>query len=134
MPTRTVAAAAAIAAAAIATIAAPAAAGDLRVVEELTRADLAGAPGTEVIVARQILKPGGHIPLHTHFGDEHAVILKGGILTTDSGKEIPFKAGMAVVFPRGKVHGGLTNNTDADIVMHNVYIVDKGKPLATLAE
>ena len=107
---------------------------EARVVEELTRADLAGTPNTVVIVARQTLKPGGHIPLHTHYGDEHAVILKGGVLTTDGGKEIMFKTGMAVVFPRGKVHGGLTNKTNADVVMHNVYIVDKDKPLVKLVK
>ena len=102
--------------------------------EELHRADLTGVEGMEVITVRQTLKPGAHIPLHTHHGDEHAVILKGAVLTTDGGKEIPFKDGLATHFPRGKVHGGLTNNTGEDLVMINTYIVDKGKPLATLAK
>lgn len=126
MPTRFFDAAALAAAA----FAQPAAASEeLRILEELNRKDLAGTENTEVILVRQTLMPGAYIPPHTHNGDEHAVILQGAALTTDGGKVIPFKDGMTAHFPRGKVHGGLKNDTDRPLVMINVYIVDKDKPL-----
>lgn len=114
--------------------AAPAFAEDLVIWEQINRQDLTGTPNTEVIMAHQTIRPGGAIPPHTHNGDEHLVILEGGELTHVSGKVIPFKQGMTAFFPRGQVHAGLTNTGTTDIVMYNVYVVDKDKPLVNPVE
>lgn len=101
---------------------------------ELTRADLSGSETMEVRVARVVILPGGRIPLHTHPGDEHAVIIKGGKARIASGDTMEFPDGMAVFFPAGKVHGGLTNLAEAPMVIYTTHIVEKGKPMTKLAE
>ncbi|MGG7566113.1 cupin domain-containing protein [Rhodovulum sp. DZ06] len=102
--------------------------------EELRRVDLAGVEGTEVRVARLTLKPGATVPRHTHHGDEFLYVETGGMLTAGNGKEIPFSDGMTAHFPRGLVHGGLTNNTGQVLVVITTHVVDKGKPLNVPAE
>ena len=107
---------------------------ELLVRTELHRADLTGVGGMEVIVSNFVVKPGGKIPLHTHSGDEHFVVVQGTTLTTNDGKTIEFKDGMANSFPRGKVHGGVTNTSDKDFVLTTIHIVDKDKPLLNIVE
>jgi quercetin dioxygenase-like cupin family protein len=102
---------------------------ELTVLTELHRADLTGVAGVEVILSNYVVKPGGKVPLHTHPGDEHLVVVQGTTLTTPDGKAIEFKKGMATSFPRGKVHGGLTNSSDRDLVLTTIHIVDKDKPM-----
>lgn len=114
--------------------AAPALAEDKVKRTELNRADLSGSDTMEVIVSRLEIAPGGRIPLHTHHGDEHLIVLEGGVMTAPNGKEIPFKSGMTAHFPAGKVHGGLTNSGDAPMVAYTTHIVEKGKPFMVLAE
>lgn len=101
--------------------------------EELRRDDLTGAEGTEVIVARLTILPGGVVPKHTHNGDEFLYVLEGGTLDA-GGKAVEFRTGMSVHFPRGLVHGGLKNETGAPITVLTTHIVDKGKPLNVPAE
>lgn len=115
-------------------VAAPAMADDKVKRTELNRADLSGSDTMEVIVSRLEIAPGGRIPLHTHHGDEHLIVIEGGVMTAPNGKEIPFKAGMTAHFPAGKVHGGLTNTGDAPMVAYTTHIVEKGKPFMVLAE
>ena len=107
---------------------------ELTVRTELHRADLTGVAGMEVILSNFVVKPGGKVPLHTHPGDEHLVVVQGSTLTTSEGKTIEFKDGMATSFPRGKVHGGVTNSGDRDLVLTTIHIVDKGKPMFMVVE
>lgn len=107
---------------------------ELTVRTELHRADLSGGAGMEVILSNYVVKPGGKVPLHTHPGDEHLLVVQGTILTTHDGKTIEFKNGMATSFPRGTVHGGVTNSGDQDLVLTTIHIVDKDKPLFTMVE
>ena len=107
---------------------------ELLVRTELHRADLTGVAGMEVVVSKFVMKPGGKIPLHTHFGDEHLVVVQGTKLTTHDGKMIEFKNGMATSFPRDMVHGGVTNSGDRDLILTTIHIVDKGKPMFTMVE
>ncbi len=112
----------------------PASAEDKLTRTELNRTDLSGSDTMEVIVSRLEIAPGGRVPLHTHHGDEHLIVLEGGVMKAPNGKEIPFKAGMAAHFPAGKVHGGLTNIGDKPLVAYTTHIVEKGKPFIVLAE
>jgi len=88
----------------------------------------------EVILSNYVVKPGGNVPLHTHPGEEHLVVVHGTTLTTHDGKTIEFKDGMATSFPRGTVHGGITNSGDRDLVLTTIHIVDKDKPLFTMVK
>jgi quercetin dioxygenase-like cupin family protein len=96
---------------------------------ELNRADLTGSDTLEVIVARLLIEPGATVPPHYHNGDEHLIVIEGGPLQAADGTRVEFDDGVALSFPRGKVHGGLTSISDAPIVLYTTHIVDKGKPL-----
>ena len=96
---------------------------------ELTRADAPGSATHEVIVARLEIHPGGTVPLHTHHGDEHLIIVKGGPMKTAAGKVVNFNDGMVAHFLQGKVHGGLTSIGRETVIAYTTHIVEKGKPL-----
>ncbi len=101
---------------------------------ELSRTKVPGSATHEVIVARLEIQPGGTVPRHTHHGDEHLIIIKGGPMKTGSGKVIEFAEGMAVYFPEGKIHGGLTAAGDQSVIAYTTHIVEKGKPLNVPAD
>jgi quercetin dioxygenase-like cupin family protein len=88
----------------------------------------------EVVVSNYVVKPGGEIPLHTHPGDEHYVVVQGTTLTTPDGKIFELKDGMATSYPRDKVHGGVTNSGDRDLVLTTIHIVDKDKPMFAIVQ
>jgi quercetin dioxygenase-like cupin family protein len=97
---------------------------------ELTRADAPGSATHEVIVARLEIQPGGTVPLHTHHGDEHLIIIQGGPMKTAGGKTVNFSDGMVSHFLQGKVHGGLTSMGKETVIAYTTHIVEKGKPLS----
>jgi quercetin dioxygenase-like cupin family protein len=99
----------------------------------ILKADVS-VPGREAVVARVELDPGGHPGRHTHPGDEIGYALDGeGELLIDGEAPRKLKAGDAFVVPAGKVHD-LRNHGSAALHTLNVYVVDKGKPLATPAK
>ncbi|MDW3224139.1 MAG: cupin domain-containing protein [Paracoccaceae bacterium] len=100
----------------------------------LNEQPLSGAEGTIVLVSNLKVMPGGRIPLHTHPGDEHAVILTGGLALMPNGKEVQFADGTPMFFPAGQVHGGVTNLGDAPIVIMTTHIVEADAPFQTAAE
>ncbi|WP_299916437.1 cupin domain-containing protein [uncultured Roseobacter sp.] len=115
-------------------VAAPVAAEDLVVRTILNEQPLSGSEGMVVIVSTLTVKPGGRIPLHTHPGDEHAVIVVGGTALMPNGKEVAFADGTPIFFPEGQVHGGVTNQGDADIEIVTTHIVKADQPFQTAAE
>ncbi|WP_195821247.1 cupin domain-containing protein [Roseobacter sp. MH60115] len=100
----------------------------------LNEQPLSGAEGTVVIVSELKLMPGGRIPLHTHPGDEHAVIVVGGLALLPNGKEVEFAAGTPMFFPEGQVHGGVTNLGTAPMEIVTTHIVRADEPFQTAAE
>ncbi|CUH75449.1 cupin domain-containing protein [Tropicibacter naphthalenivorans] len=121
-------------AAVMACLAAPLWAEDLFVREQLSAQPLSDAQDMVVIVSKLTLKPGGRIPLHTHPGDEHAVVVQGGTALMPNGKEVEFSSDMALFFSAGDVHGGVTNHGDADMVILTTHVVNALEPFETLAE
>lgn len=95
-------------------------------------ADVA-APGREAVVVRGEIEAGASAPRHTHPGDEISYVMEGEVALLIDG-EAPriIKAGEAFVVPAGKVHGA-RNDSGALVRFVGVYVVDKGKPLATPA-
>lgn len=100
----------------------------------LNEQPLSGAAGTTVIVSELKLMPGGRIPLHTHPGDEHAVVVVGGLALLPNGKQVEFAAGTPMFFPEGQVHGGVTNLGDAPMEIVTTHIVRTDAPFIVAAE
>jgi quercetin dioxygenase-like cupin family protein len=89
-------------------------------------------PGYETIEARIEADAGSVIAKHTHFGVETAYVIEGSLELEIAGQgSKTYSQGEAIQVPTGAVHGGKIG--DAPIVLSGVYVVEKGKPLATPA-
>lgn len=96
------------------------------------RADVSVA-GREAVVARVEVAPGAKAGRHTHPGDEISYVLEGeATLLIDGQAPRTVKAGESFVIPAGVVHDA-HNDGAAPIKLVGVYVVEKGKPLATPA-
>lgn len=100
---------------------------------DLQRHDLS-VPRREAIQVRVDIEPGVAFPNHSHPGEEIIYVLEGALEYTVAGKPpVTLKVGDVLFIPAGTVHaaknvGGATASELA------TYIVDKSKPLLTLAE
>jgi quercetin dioxygenase-like cupin family protein len=96
------------------------------------RADVS-IPGKEAVVAKVEIAPGAGAPRHTHPGDEISYVTEGQVeLLIDGQPPRLIKAGESFVVPAGTVHGA-HNAGDVPARLIGVYVVEKGKPLATPA-
>lgn len=90
-------------------------------------------PGREAVVAKVEIAPGGVAGWHTHPGDEISYVMEGEAEVLIAGKPNRLvKAGEAFVIPAGTVHSG-KNPGSVPTKLASVYVVEKGKPLATPA-
>ena len=90
-------------------------------------------PGREAVVARVEVAPGAKAGRHTHPGDEISYVLEGeATLLIDGEPPKQVKAGESFVIPAGVVHDA-HNNGSVAIKLVGVYVVEKGKPLASPA-
>lgn len=90
-------------------------------------------PGREAVVARVEVAPGAKAGRHTHPGDEISYVMEGeATLLVDGQPPKQVKAGESFVVPAGVVHDA-HNNGSGPIKLVGVYVVEKGKPLATPA-
>ena len=89
--------------------------------------------GREAVVARIEVAPGAKAGRHTHPGDEISYVMEGeATLLVDGQPPKQVKAGESFVVPAGVVHDAHNNGTTA-IKLVGVYVVEKGKPLASPA-
>ena len=97
---------------------------------EQKRADLAGAPGMEVISSVAEYKPGDGLARHLHHGIETAYVVQGAMIDrADGGTPVMLATGTTILYPRAAVHGGFKVVGDTPLKLFTVQIVDKGKPL-----
>ena len=98
----------------------------------VTKADLS-VPGREAVVARVEVAPGGVAGWHTHPGEEISYVTDGEVTLMIAGQP-PRKvaAGGTFVIPAGTVHNGKNDGTTI-VKLVTVYVVEKGKPLASPA-
>jgi quercetin dioxygenase-like cupin family protein len=97
----------------------------------LTRID-GPTPGYETIEAKVEIDAGAIIAKHTHFGVETTFVVDGSLYFEAAGQEPKtYSKGEAIQVAPGVVHGGKAG--DAPVLLSAVYVVDKGKPLATPA-
>jgi quercetin dioxygenase-like cupin family protein len=90
-------------------------------------------PGREAVIARVEVAPGARAGRHTHPGEEISYILEGeGEILIEGQPPRQVKAGDGFVIPAGARHDA--HNTGAGpLKLIAVYVVEKGKPLATPA-
>jgi quercetin dioxygenase-like cupin family protein len=98
----------------------------------LNKADVS-VPGREAVVVRIEIAPDGRAGRHTHPGDEISYVQEGQFeLLVDGQPPRVYKAGESFVVPAGTVHDA-HNIGDAPTRLIGVYVVEKGKPLASPA-
>ncbi|BDB28975.1 cupin [Cupriavidus sp. TA19] len=96
------------------------------------RADVS-VPGREAVVARVEVAPGAYAGRHTHPGDEISYVMDGEVqLLVDGQSPRTIKAGESFVVPAGVVHDAHNSGSTATRLV-GVYVVEKGKPLASPA-
>jgi len=96
------------------------------------RSDLS-VPGREAVIARVEVAPGAKAGRHSHPGEEISYIMEGeALLLIDGQPPRRVKAGESFVIPAGVVHDA-HNDTTAPTKLVGVFVVEKGKPLATPA-
>ena len=117
--------------AALVVLSAPGASAQVKRTPVLT-ADVA-TPGREAVVVRGEIGPGATAARHTHPGDEISYVMEGEVeLLVDGEPPRVIKTGEAFVVPAGKIHGA-RNGSGTLVRFVGVYVVEKGKPLATPA-
>jgi quercetin dioxygenase-like cupin family protein len=100
---------------------------------DLQRHDLS-VPGREAVQVRVDLAPGVAFGKHTHPGEEIIYVLEGALEYEIEGKPpVTLRAGDVLFIPAGAVHSArnVGNVTGGELA---TYIVEKGKPLLTLAK
>jgi quercetin dioxygenase-like cupin family protein len=96
------------------------------------RADVS-VPGREAVIARVEIAPGARAGRHTHPGDEISYVTEGeGEILVEGQPPRNVKAGDGFVIPAGARHDA-HNTGSAPLKLVGVYVVEKGKPLATPA-
>jgi quercetin dioxygenase-like cupin family protein len=100
---------------------------------DLLRHDL-GVPGREVVQVRVELAPGAAFPPHGHPGEEIAYVVEGELEYRLEGRPpVTLEAGEALFIPAGTVHAA-RNVGSVGAAELATYVVEKGKPLVSLAE
>jgi quercetin dioxygenase-like cupin family protein len=98
----------------------------------VTKADVS-VPGREAVIARVEIAPGGVAGWHTHPGDEISYLQEGEAELMVAGQPNRIvKAGEGFVIPAGVVHNAKNSSTMTTKLV-GVYVVEKGKPLASPA-
>ena len=90
-------------------------------------------PGREAVIANVEIVPGGSAGRHTHPGDEISYVLAGeGEILMDGTPPLKVKPGDGFIIPGGARHDAHNTGTQP-LRLVGVYVIEKGKPLATPA-
>jgi len=100
---------------------------------DLQRQDLS-VHGREMVQSRVDIGPEAPLVKHTHPGEEIIYVLEGSLEYQIEGQPTKtFNAGEALTVPAGVVHA-VRNAGSGNAAELATYVVEKGKPLLTLAE
>jgi len=90
-------------------------------------------PGREAVIARVEIAPGSSAGRHTHAGEEISYVMEGELEVLVEGQPPQnVKTGESFVIPNGARHDAHNKGT-VPVKLAAVYLVEKGKPLATPA-
>jgi len=91
-------------------------------------------PDRHAVQAKAEFDPGGAIGRHTHPGEELSIVLEGTlVLEVDGQAPRTINAGESFFIPAGVIHAG-KNAGSGKAVVFATYIVEKGKPVATMVQ
>jgi quercetin dioxygenase-like cupin family protein len=100
---------------------------------DLQRHDLS-VPGREVIQVLVGFAPGVVAPRHSHPGEEIVYVVEGILgYQLDGRPPVTLEAGDVLFIPAGTIHS-VKNVGSGNAAELATYIVEKGKPLVTLAK
>jgi quercetin dioxygenase-like cupin family protein len=73
--------------------------------------------GSNVMVARVLLKQGAHVPLHSHHNEQITYVLEGALKFVLEGREVTVRAGEVLCIPPNLPHEAfaLEDTVDLDI-------------------
>lgn len=98
----------------------------------VTRGDTT-VPGREAVIVKVELAPGASAGRHTHPGEEISYVSEGeGEILMEGKAPLKVKPGDGFVIPGGTKHDA-RNTGKQPLKLVAVYVVEKGKPLATPA-
>jgi len=100
---------------------------------DLIRHDIS-SPGREAIQVRVDFASGAAFGRHSHPGEEIAYVLEGTLeYQLDGAPPVTLKAGDALYIPAGAIHAAknIGKGNGSELA---TYIVEKGKPLVTMAK
>jgi quercetin dioxygenase-like cupin family protein len=98
----------------------------------LQRVDVPGSPNYEAVTGIAEIMPNVSIGRHTHPGAETGYLIEGAMTLIVEGKApLSLKAGDSYQIPVNAIHDA--KSTDGGAKVLAVYIVEKGKPLASPA-
>src|SRR5271155_2224834 len=96
------------------------------------RSDIS-VPGREAVIARAEIAPGSATGRHTHPGEEISYVMEGeGEVLIEGQPALKVKAGDGFIVPNGAKHDARNTGTQT-MKLAAIYVVEKGKPLATPA-
>ena len=101
---------------------------------EKQRADLAGAPGFEVVASIGEYKRGDGIGAHVHHGIEAAYVIQGATIQVAGKDPVMLATGTSLMNLREVRHGGFTIVGDTPLKLFTVHVVEKGQPLYDYAK
>lgn len=100
---------------------------------DLLKEDIS-VPGYQVVQARVDFPPGATAARHFHPGEEVAFVLEGTLEYRIDGRgPVTLKPGQTLFIPAGAIHSA-KNVGDGTARELATYVVEKGKPLVTLAK
>jgi quercetin dioxygenase-like cupin family protein len=75
--------------------------------------------GTDVMIARVLLKKGAHVPLHSHLNEQVTYILEGALKFVLEGKEVVVHAGEVLCIPPHVPHEAFALEDTVDLDVFN---------------
>ena len=101
--------------------------------DNLLKAKLEGAPGTEVIVSKVQIPANTSLPKHWHPGEEFAYVIEGSVtLWQKDKKDTLIKQGEAAKVPLKQIHTAITGAEGVTLLVFRVH--EEGKPERVRAE
>jgi len=98
----------------------------------LQKVDVPGSPNMETVTGIAEIMPNVNIGRHTHPGAETGYVIDGTLtLLVDGKPSLTLKPGDSYQIPVNAIHDAKSGESGAKVLA--VYIVEKGKPLASPA-
>jgi len=75
--------------------------------------------GTDMMLARVLLKKGAHVPLHSHLNEQITYVLEGALKFSIEGKEVTVRAGEVLCIPPHVPHEAFALEDTVDLDVFN---------------